>query len=110
MRGLSSVILMKPPCTRQLFVRAIGCTSTIGCHLGLRTPPSPFSRLMVAVLNNLIPTAVLVYLDDLIILGKTPEEHADNLIRLLDVLFRHNLKINLKKMYPLSGKGGISRA
>ena len=52
---------------------------------------------MVAVLANLINSSVLVYLDDLIILGATPQEHADNLIRVIDVLSKHNLKINLKK-------------
>ena len=64
---------------------------------GLRNAPSHFSRLMVAILANLINSSVLVYLDDLIILGATPQEHADNLIRVIDVLSKHNLKINLKK-------------
>ena len=52
---------------------------------------------MVAILANLINSSVLVYLDDIIILGATPQEHADNLIRVIDVLSKHNLKINLKK-------------
>ena len=64
---------------------------------GLRNAPSHFSRLMAAILANLINSAVLVYLDDLIILGSTPQEHADNLIKVLDTLAKHNLKINLKK-------------
>ena len=64
---------------------------------GLKNAPCHSSKLMAAVLNNLIPTVVLVYLDGLIILGTTPEEHAHNLIKVLDVLSRHNLKINLKK-------------
>ena len=62
---------------------------------GLKNAPSHFSRLMVAILANLINSSVLVYLDDLIILGATPQEHADNLIRVIDVLSKHNLKINL---------------
>ena len=57
---------------------------------GLKNAPSHFSRLMVEVLNNLIPTAVLVYLDDLISLGRTPKEPADNLIKVLDVLSYRN--------------------
>ena len=52
---------------------------------------------MAAILSNLINSAVLVYLDDLIILGTTPQEHADNLIKVFDVLSKHNLKVNLKK-------------
>ena len=50
-----------------------------------------------SILTNLINSSVLVYLDDLIILGATPQEHADNLICVIDVLSKHNLKINLKK-------------
>ena len=64
---------------------------------GLKNAPSHFSRQMVAVLANLINSSVLVYLDDLIILGATPQEHADNLILVIDMLSKHNLKINLKK-------------
>ena len=64
---------------------------------GLRNAPSHFSRLMAAILANLINSAVLVYLDDLIILGSTPQEHADNLMKVLDTFAKHNLKINLKK-------------
>ena len=64
---------------------------------GLLNAPSHFSRLMVAILVNLINSSVLVYLDDIIILRATPQEHADNLICVIDVLSKHNLKINLKK-------------
>ena len=53
---------------------------------GLKNASSHFSRLMAAILSNLINSAVLVYLDDLIILGSTPQEHADNLIKVLDTL------------------------
>ena len=63
---------------------------------GLKKATSHFCRLMAVVLNKLINTSVPVYLNGLIILGSTPEEHADNLIEMLDVLSRHKQKINLK--------------
>ena len=52
---------------------------------------------MAAIFSNLINSAVVVYLDDLIILGSTPQEHADSLIKVPDTLSKHNLKVNLKK-------------
>ena len=64
---------------------------------GLKNAQGHFSRLMAAILSNLINSAILVYLNDLIILGSTPQEHADNLIKVLDTLSKHNLKVNLKK-------------
>ena len=64
---------------------------------GLRNAPSHFSRLMSSILANVINTAVLVYLDDLIVLGSTVEEHTENLIKVLEILKSHNLKCSLRK-------------
>ena len=66
---------------------------------GLRNAPSHFSRLMTSILSGILNTAVLVYLDDLIILGETLEEHTANLIKVLEVLKKHNLKCNLAKCH-----------
>ena len=64
---------------------------------GLRNAPSHFSRLMTSILSNLIGTAVLIYLDDIVVLGETVADHTHNLIRILEALKRSNLKINLAK-------------
>ena len=64
---------------------------------GLRNAPSHFSRLMSSILANVINTAVLVYLDDIIILGSTVEEHAANIIKVLEILKTYNLKCSLHK-------------
>ena len=64
---------------------------------GLKNAPGHFSRLMTSVLANLINTSVLIYLDDLIILGDTPDQHVKNLVKVLDTLSKYNLKINLCK-------------
>ena len=64
---------------------------------GLKNAPSHFSRLMTSVLSNLINVSVLVYLDDLIIIGNTVEQHVENLVKVLDTLSKFNLKVNLSK-------------
>ena len=64
---------------------------------GLKNAPAHFSRLMSSILANVIGTAVLIYLDDIIIIGKTVEEHAANLIKVLEILKKYNLKCNLRK-------------
>ena len=64
---------------------------------GVKNAPAHFSRVMTSILSNLIGTAVLLYLDDIIILGATVEEHTHNLIQTLETLRRYNLKINLPK-------------
>ena len=58
---------------------------------------SHFSRLMMSILSGLIGTAVLIFLDDIIILGRTLEEHIKNIQLVLEALRRHNLKVNLEK-------------
>ena len=64
---------------------------------GLRNAPSHFSRLMQGVLSGLIGSAVLVYLDDLIVTGATVEEHVSNLCVVLEALQRHKLRVRPEK-------------
>ena len=64
---------------------------------GLKNAPAHFSRVMMSVLAGLIGTVVLVYLDDLIVLGKTFEEHVGNLLKILDTFRRHGIKLKIEK-------------
>ncbi|CAK1602413.1 unnamed protein product [Parnassius mnemosyne] len=56
-----------------------------------------FERLMELVLTGLIGDACLVYLDDIIIVGCTFEEHLQNLERVLMKIQSANLKLSPKK-------------
>lgn len=49
--------------------------------MGLRNSPSTFQRLMDTVLFELEDVQAIVYLDDIIIFGRTIEEHNKNVIR-----------------------------
>jgi pyrimidine operon attenuation protein/uracil phosphoribosyltransferase len=46
---------------------------------GLCIAPASFERLTESVLRGLIYDACLVYLDDIIVIGRTLQQHLDNL-------------------------------
>lgn len=64
---------------------------------GLTNAPSVFQQAMHTVLRGLIGKICLAYLDDIIVIGKTAEEHAHNLNLVLTRLHTHNLYCNLDK-------------
>lgn len=59
--------------------------------------PAMFQRLMEKAVGDMNLLQVLVYLDDLIIFGKSLEEHEERLLKVLDRLREVNLKISLDK-------------
>ncbi|CAK1596249.1 unnamed protein product [Parnassius mnemosyne] len=64
---------------------------------GLCNAPATFERLMVLILTGLIGDACLVYLDEIIIVGRTFEEHLQNLERVLMKIQSANFKLSPKK-------------
>ncbi|KAI4885901.1 hypothetical protein NFI96_005622 [Prochilodus magdalenae] len=64
---------------------------------GLCNAPSTFQRLMELVLADLQWTSCLIYLDDIIVFGKTFEEHLGRLQVVLEKLKAANLKVKPSK-------------
>ncbi|KFM56688.1 Retrovirus-related Pol polyprotein from transposon 412, partial [Stegodyphus mimosarum] len=64
---------------------------------GLCNAPATFERLMETVLKGLSYEACLIYLDDIIIVGKSFEEHLENLRKVLQKLKEANLKLSPAK-------------
>ena len=56
-----------------------------------------FQRLMLAVLNGLLPLKCLVYLDDVLVLGRTFDQHLENLDSVLQAIDKAGLKLKLSK-------------
>ena len=64
---------------------------------GLCNAPATFERLMESVLAHMPWETCLVYLDDIIVLGKSFDEHLDNLTRVFEPLRNSNLKLSTTK-------------
>ena len=64
---------------------------------GLCNAPATFGRLMESVLARIPWETCLVYLNDIIVLGKNFDEHLDNLTRVFERLRNSNLKLSTKK-------------
>jgi hypothetical protein len=65
---------------------------------GFKNSPAIFQRSMTIILQGLIGTCCHVYIDDILIFGKTEEEHDDNFCKVLNRLREYNCrKINPKE-------------
>ena len=64
---------------------------------GLVNAPHTFSRCMTEAFGDLIGKAVLIYLDDVLILGRSTEEHLENLRKCFQVLREKGLFAKLSK-------------
>lgn len=64
---------------------------------GAMNSPAEFERLMERVFSGLTYVTLLLYLDDIIVFGKTFEVHLKNLAEVLQRLADANLKLNPEK-------------
>lgn len=64
---------------------------------GLRTAPSTFQRAMNTVLGPLKDHGCVVYLDDILVVGTTEEEHLRNLDEVLERLYNAGFRLNREK-------------
>lgn len=65
---------------------------------GLKNAPAIFQRMINEVLAEYINKICLVYMDHIIILGKTEQEHYENIEKILQKLQENNLKIQIDKL------------
>ena len=65
--------------------------------MGITNAPSTFQRVMNNVFRGLLNKTVLVYLDDLLVMGRTKEEHLANLRAVLQRLREAQLYCRLQK-------------
>ncbi len=64
---------------------------------GITNAQSTFQRLMEKCMGDLHLTEVLVFLDDLIVFSRTPEEHEERLLKVLTRLREYGLKLSPEK-------------
>ena len=66
---------------------------------GLVNAPATFQRLMEVVLSDLARDVCLVYLDDILVMGKTFEEHTDHLKKVFERIHNAGLRLKPKKYF-----------
>ena len=66
---------------------------------GLVNAPATFQRLMEVVLSDLVREACLIYLNDVLVMGKTLEEHNQNLRKVLEKFRGAGLRLKPKKCF-----------
>ncbi|KRY03065.1 Retrovirus-related Pol polyprotein from transposon 17.6, partial [Trichinella patagoniensis] len=71
---------------------------------GLCNAPATFQRLMETSLRGLVGSKCLVYLDDVIVFGRTAEEHTARLQEVLDRLRKVGLKVKPEKCQLMKRK------
>lgn len=64
---------------------------------GLNVSPNSFSRMMSIAFSGLPPDRAFLYIDDIIVIGKSEENHFENLRSVFEILKKFNLKINPEK-------------
>ncbi|XP_015276919.1 PREDICTED: uncharacterized protein LOC107119009 [Gekko japonicus] len=64
---------------------------------GLTNAPATFQRMMERVMKDINLTEVIAFLDDLIIFSATLEEHEARLMKVLQRLIEHGLKLSVSK-------------
>ena len=64
---------------------------------GLTNAPATFQRVMEVACRGLQWSSCLIYLDDVLIFGKTPEQHAQRLQLVLERIRMAGLKLKPEK-------------
>ena len=82
---------------KTAFTTHTGLYEFVVMPFGLCNTPATFQRLMEVVLRGLAREKCLVYLDDLLVIGRTFEEHIENLRQVFTRLMEAGLKLKPSK-------------
>jgi hypothetical protein len=67
--------------------------------MGLSNSPSVFQRVMNQIFQKYLNKFVLIYLDDILIFSKTPQEHLQHIRQVLHIIRKNNLSLKAKKCH-----------
>ena len=97
MRGYYQVPMSPESKPFTSFVTSSGQWQFRRMPFGLCNAPATFQRLMNTILSRFPVERVMVYLDDVLVIGNTFAEHLDTLDQVLNCLREHGLKVNPSK-------------
>ncbi|KAF7704237.1 hypothetical protein HF521_021309, partial [Silurus meridionalis] len=95
--GYYQIPMSAPDKEKTAFICPVGFYQFERMPQGICGAPATFQRVMERTVGDMNFLEVLVYLDDLIIFGRTIEEHEERLLKVLDRLREEGLKISLDK-------------
>ncbi|GBG80811.1 hypothetical protein CBR_g31367 [Chara braunii] len=82
---------------KTAFQTRYGLYEFVVMPFGLCNAPGTFQHSMNRIFHNYLDKFIAVYLDDILILSRTVEEHAEHLKTVLGLLRQHQYKVNLEK-------------
>ena len=95
--GYWQVVIHPDDRHKTAFITKYGLYEHVRLAMGLCNSPATYQRIMTYVLQNMLWKDVLVYLDDLIILGQTFSSHVAALREVFKRFRENNLKFKPKK-------------
>ena len=95
--GYYQVPIHEPDIPKTAFATRHGLWEFVTMPFGLTNAPATFQRLMELAMRGLQWTSCLIYLDDIIIFGRTFQEHAERLKQVLGRIRQANLKLKPEK-------------
>ncbi|GKT28560.1 hypothetical protein ADUPG1_000727, partial [Aduncisulcus paluster] len=95
--GYYNIPLDKESSKRSAFCTPGGLFEWTRVPFGLKTAPAHFQRSMALVLGDLRSQGCLTYLDDVLVMGKTPKEFLDRLSKVIRRFKEFNFILNMEK-------------
>lgn len=95
--GYYQIPLCEADKEKTAFICPVGFYQFQRMPQGVSGAPATFQRVMEKTVGDMNLLEVLVYLDDIIIFGRTLEEHEQRLLKVLDRLQSEGLKLSLDK-------------
>lgn len=95
--GFFQILLREQDIEKTAFSVNNGKYEFLRLPMGVKNGPANFQRALDDILREHIGVRCLIYLDDIIIFGRTEEEHFKNLQLVFETLEKANVKIQLDK-------------
>lgn len=95
--GYYQIAMSEEDKEKTVFICPLGFYQFERMPQGITGAPAIFPRLMEKAVGDMHLLQVVVYLDDIIVFGRTLEEHEERLLRVLDRLEECELKVSIDK-------------